>query len=134
VIQWDKIAADLNYPGEREMWRALYRKLSVTQLSQRFAVSVNTVRKELHKHGIEARKPGGPNNQKITLDDDMILACRQRGVITVAKERGLDPTTVYKAFKRKGIKLPKESPPPAEAPSELEPEDSAGPENHDENR
>jgi hypothetical protein len=103
MIQWDKIAQSLGHPDAQRMWNALYARYSVAQLAARFAVSVDTVRKQLKFHGVQMKGPGGRNNQKIVIDEDMVLAIRLRGVATVAKERDLDITTVYKALRKMGL-------------------------------
>jgi hypothetical protein len=125
MIQWSRIASDLGYKDEGVMWRELYSRYSISQLCMRFAVSANTVRKELVKHNVKIRERGGPNSQKVILDADMIQAIKLRGVLTVAKERDLDPTTIYKQLRKAGLGT-KAEPLPARSEEPATPGDPDG--------
>lgn len=103
MIQWKRIAQDLGYKDTDEMWRALYPKFSISQLATRFAVAQNSIRDQLKLHDIARQKRGGKNNQKLVLDEDLLTDIRLRGVITVARERDYDVTSLYKALRKVGL-------------------------------
>lgn len=102
-IPWEKYAKDLGFRDEKEMWVRLYAKYSIPQLAARFATSQGAIRAQLRAHEIASRSPGGPNNQKVDLTEDLLILIKERGIASVAHEQGLDPTTLYKALKRKGL-------------------------------
>lgn len=97
-VNWAEISQQLGFSGPKEMWEAFYlqRKMSIGQLAKRFAISPNVVRDALIVHGVAVRKRGGPNNIKMVDVDALQKAVDERGVSSVAREQGVDPTTIYK--------------------------------------
>lgn len=93
---WEVEAQKRGYVDEREMWKDLYPKHSLTQLQEMFGKKgINTIRDRLSKHQIEMRKRGGANNEKVHLDPELINKIAERGVMAIAKELGVKPSVIY---------------------------------------
>jgi hypothetical protein len=97
MTQWEALAQSLGFPGEVEMWKELYekRKLSISQLSLKFACSPHTVRSRLKSLQLEIRKRGGPNSVKVQVTNDLLLKIKQQGIPTTAKQLGVSPQALY---------------------------------------
>ena len=112
---WDDIAVELGYSGTNEMWKELYERFSLTQLSKRFAVGIPTIRQHLEAAGIEIRGRGGPNNQKIRDLKQAQALVDQYGVIHASVALNVDPSTLYKALyykrgaRRQQVSTPEET-------------------------
>lgn len=102
-IHWETIARELQFKDVQHMWQVLYGKYTVYQLSLRFGVSTNVIIAQLKKHDVKRRSRGGPNNLKFEIDEPFLLELKQRGVTAIAKEKGIDVTTIYKALRRAGL-------------------------------
>jgi transposase-like protein len=105
AVMWNEIAKARGYNTVGQMLRALYPKFTLQALSGRFGCSVDAVRRQLEKENIPIRARGGaliqPKLGVLTADD-----FKTKTVKEVAQEHGVDPTSVYKYLKRKGITPP----------------------------
>jgi len=123
MINWDEVAAKLGYTSEVSLWVDLYttRGLSISQIARKLDVSRNTIRGSLEKAGIQIRKQGGPNNQRLVVTDELVDEIRKDGVAVVAARLGLDYSTLYKRLRNvRKLKVSDlrvvGSPPSAESP------------------
>jgi len=119
MIDWPTTATKIGYADEEAMWKALYGKHSIAELSTMLGVSRNTVRLRLVKCGIEFRGRGGPNNKHTEVTDDLLDRVKRDGIAVVAKELGIQYSTLYKRIYRiRGLKIADlkvpEEPPKAE--------------------
>lgn len=102
---WEELAKQMKYPGEKEMWEDLYsrREMSIAELSRRFDSGTASIHKRLTANGIPTRPRGGKNNQRVVVTAELVERCRNEGVTPVATELGLSYNTLHKAllqFKR----------------------------------
>lgn len=130
AIDWEGVAKQFGYVGEKEMWTRLYGEYSIAQMCQRLGISRNTVRERMAKHGIVARKRGGPNRRLAVLTDEVVEKALTEGVAAVAAEKGIEYNTLYKRVKavreKRGLTTPQaegsepqsppDSPPSGEGP------------------
>jgi len=102
IIDWPSIATKLGFPDEVEMWTSYYlrRKLSILDLSQKFAVSPAAVRGRLVKLGVPMRPRGGANFHSKIVVPDLEAQCAEHGVPKVADAIGLNKTTVYARLRK----------------------------------
>lgn len=107
MIEWPKVARSLGYSDDVALWKDLYetKKLSIAQISKKLDVSRNVVRENLAKAGVVMRKQGGPNNARVVLTDDLLDRIRKDGVAAVARDLGLDYTTLYKRLRLRGMSV-----------------------------
>jgi|SRR6185436_13458046 len=98
MIDWDSVAAKLNYSDAVGMWTDLYevKKKSISTLATELGVSRNTIRDALAKASIVIRERGGPNNKRLEVTDALLAQCEQEGVAAVAASLGLSYSTLYK--------------------------------------
>src|SRR4029450_2000360 len=101
-VPWAEIARARGYDTVGRMLRAMYPKFTLSGLSIRFGCSVDAVRRQLEKENIEIRGRGGvqiqPKLESVTEED-----YRLKGAKVIAQEHGVDVTSVYKHFKRRGV-------------------------------
>jgi hypothetical protein len=94
------------------MWETLYKTESISKLAERFKCGVNTVRSRLEKAQIAAKPRGGANNQKVTIDKQLIDDVISLGVRKAAEMRSIKPQTLYQRLYYKSglsVKLLKEA-------------------------
>lgn len=135
MIDWTGIARDLHYESPAEMWKDLYGKrgMSLITLSERFAVSQNSIRKALVASGVDIRSRGGPNNLKVPVTDELLQEVAEMGVLKTAEKHQVDPTTLYKKlYYRYGKKLREMK--LEGMPTEVEPTPSEGDSHRDDNQ
>jgi hypothetical protein len=120
VVEWDRIAGELGYRTQREMWTELYSKrgMSLLQLSRRFAVSPNTVRNALALSSVPLKGRGGPNNTGLDLPENFVEIAKREGVAATAKKFRVSMSMVYKRLHR----AKSEEAPPEVEPAKKDPE------------
>jgi hypothetical protein len=90
---WPAVATGLGYESEALMWKELYGRFSLSQLSLRFGVSVAAVRFELRRCGFRVQRRGG----------DVAASKRPRSPLTSKEARALQKEGVGVAAKRLGV-------------------------------
>jgi len=100
MIDWKRISESLGYDTPEEMFRSLYieKAMSIAQIAQRFAITPSSARRAIMFHGVPVRSRGGPNNQKVIIDEQLVHEVESHGVIKVARSRGVDPSALYKSL------------------------------------
>jgi len=124
MIDWLSTAMKLGHADEEAMWKALYEKSSIAELSTQLGVSRNTIRLRLVKCGVAFRGRGGPNNKHTDVTDELLEKVKREGIAAVAKELGIQYSTLYKRIYRiRGLKIAdlKAPTPEPEPPKEDEP-------------
>lgn len=107
MIDWDTTASQLGYDSPQAMFRDLYvtKHLSIAQIETKLDVSRNVIKEQLLKAGIPKRKPGGPNNAKVVLTQELLDEIRKDGVRAVADRLKLSYTTLYKRLRLRKISV-----------------------------
>lgn len=105
MIDWDFVAGRLHYPSEHQMWTNLYveKKLTITELAQRFAVSHAAVRDALLRGKIPIRPAGGANrtqDPRWPSDEAFLKEVEEFGIVEVAKRLSFSQSAVYKRARR----------------------------------
>ena len=103
---WDTLAKEMGYSSTKEMWTEMYDRFSLASLAQRFGISQKIIRDQLIANGVGIKSRGGANFQKIEVTDALIEKVKTEGIAKVAKDLGVDKTTLYKRlYYKSGIKL-----------------------------
>lgn len=101
-VPWGEIARGRGYASVGIMLKAMYPKFSLHGLATRFGCSVDAVRRQLEKEGIQLRARGGaqvaPKLDTITVEE-----YRLKGAKALAQEHGVDVTSIYKHMKKKKV-------------------------------
>jgi hypothetical protein len=100
MIDWDGLARQKGYADRVAMFTKLYKqdKMSLSNLSEYFQVGRNSIRAALTAAGVPMRERGGRNFQKTIINDELLQEIEVKGVPTVAQERGIDYSGLYKAL------------------------------------
>lgn len=127
-MNWTPVSSALGFADELTMWKKYYEvdKMAIAEIASRLGVSHNAVRDRLVACGIELRKRGGPNHQKLEMTDEIRARCEAEGTKSVADSLGLSYTTLHKQLKKKDpqdVPTPNpESPGQADSPVRPEPQ------------
>lgn len=131
MINWEPYVKSLGFKTEKEMWTELYltQGKTINALARQFSVSTGTIQSVLRRNEIGVRSRGGAHSTKIHVTPELIDRCEKEGVPKVAKDLGVDNTSLYKAvYYRRGAKKRERPIPPLPdiAQSELETSEPKG--------
>jgi transposase-like protein len=96
--QWEALAKSLKFQDEKAMWQEYYEKrgLSITVLSNKLACSPHSVRSRILVSGLQLRKRGGPNAQKLEITQEVLDQVLKIGVPKTAKLLNVTAQTLYR--------------------------------------
>jgi hypothetical protein len=120
---WVAKATTLGFSDEKTMFQELYSDMSLQELSSSLGISPHLCRKKLTEHEIPIRKRGGPNSQKVVMNDEVVKAMAEKGANAVALEQGVSKYTLFKQKARflAGKSTTEEGPEPVPAQPAVEP-------------
>lgn len=86
----EKLAADRGYDSAAKMTYELYDGgASLHFLSELYQITQYMLVRKMKQWGIEIRSPGGPNNKKIFLTDDLVREVSRDGIPAVSARLGV---------------------------------------------